>query len=48
MPFSHEQFLDVFAAYNQKLWPFAILLWLLTLGALFHLWRTGQAQLAQQ
>jgi hypothetical protein len=41
MPFSHEQFLDVFAAYNQQLWPFAILLWLLTLGALFHLWRAG-------
>ena len=41
LPFTHDQFLDVFAAYNGVLWPFAALLWLLTLGAVFHLWRAG-------
>jgi hypothetical protein len=32
MPFSADAFLDVFAAYNQALWPFAATLWLLTAG----------------
>ena len=30
VPFTASEFLDVFAAYNQALWPFAALLWLLT------------------
>ena len=41
LPFTHEQFLDVFAAYNQRVWPFAAALWLLTLGTLIHLSRVG-------
>ncbi len=34
LPFTHDQFLDVFAAFNARLWPVAALLWLLTLAAL--------------
>lgn len=37
MPFTADQFLDVFAAYNAALWPFAVTLWIvtvLTCGAL--------------
>lgn len=30
MPFTPDEFLDVFAAYNEALWPFAAALWLLT------------------
>ena len=30
MPFTANDFLDVFAAYNQAVWPFAAILWLLT------------------
>lgn len=41
LPFTHDQFLDVFAAYNRLLWPAAVLLWLLTVGSLVHLWRVG-------
>lgn len=33
LPFSHAEFLDVFAAYNVALWPLAIALWLLSLSA---------------
>lgn len=29
LPFTREAFLDVFAAYNQALWPMAVLAWLL-------------------
>ncbi|HXJ70365.1 MAG TPA: DUF6064 family protein [Verrucomicrobiae bacterium] len=43
LPFSHEQFLDVFAAYNRLLWPVAVLLWLATLMALVSWWRRGAA-----
>jgi len=43
LPFSHEQFLDVFAAYNRLLWPVAVLLWLATLLALVSWWRRGAA-----
>jgi hypothetical protein len=39
LPFTHDQFLDVFAAYNRALWPGAALLWLLTLAALVLLAR---------
>ena len=34
LPFTHEQFLDAFAAYSTALWPAALLLWLATAGAL--------------
>jgi hypothetical protein len=37
LPFTHDQFLDVFAAYNAALWPFAALLWLVTVAALVGL-----------
>ena len=30
MPFNANEFFDVFAAYNQALWPFAAVLWLIT------------------
>src|SRR5688572_4529760 len=31
MPFTANAFLDVFAAYNQAVWPFAAVLWLVTI-----------------
>ena len=34
LPFTHDQFLDVFAAYNSALWPATAILWLLTAGAI--------------
>lgn len=34
LPFTAEQFLDVFASYNTHLWPLAALLWMLSAGAL--------------
>ena len=37
LPFTVEQFLDVFATYNELLWPAALLLWIATLGALLLL-----------
>jgi hypothetical protein len=33
LPFSHEQFFEVFAAYNRAWWPVAALLWVLSLSA---------------
>jgi Family of unknown function (DUF6064) len=30
LPFSHDAFLDVFAAYNTRLWPVVFLLWTVT------------------
>lgn len=33
LPFSHEQFLDVFAAYNRALWPAAAALWVISVAA---------------
>ena len=41
LPFTHDQFLDVFAAYNRALWPAAILMWLLTAAAIVALYRRG-------
>lgn len=32
LPFSHDAFLDVFAAYNAQLWPAVVLLWVATAG----------------
>jgi hypothetical protein len=37
LPFTHEQFLDVFGAYNGALWPLAAILWVLTAAALWLL-----------
>jgi hypothetical protein len=34
LPFTHDQFLDVFSAYNEAVWPVALLLWLLTVAML--------------
>jgi hypothetical protein len=42
LPFTHAEFLDVFAAYNAALWPFAAVLWLLTAWALVAWTRRGQ------
>lgn len=39
LPFTHDQFLDLFGEYNRALWPAAVLLWLATLGALVMLYR---------
>jgi Family of unknown function (DUF6064) len=39
LPFTHDQFLDVFAAYNSALGPAVVLLWLVTLAALLMLLR---------
>ena len=39
LPFTRAQFFDVFAAYNTSLWPFAMALWLLTVGAVVILGR---------
>ena len=35
LPFTVEQFLDVFAEYNQSVWPFQIVLYLFALTAVF-------------
>lgn len=35
LPFTVEQFFDVFAAYNESLWPFVVALWLTTTLAVF-------------
>src|SRR3990172_2072818 len=39
LPFTRDQFLDVFGAYNRALWPAAILIWLLTAAAIATLYR---------
>lgn len=39
LPFTHDQFLDVFADYNRALWPVLVLLWVLTVWALWRLYR---------
>jgi len=41
LPFSHDQFLNVFAEYNHRFWPVAGILWILTLVTLLRLWRVG-------
>jgi hypothetical protein len=42
LPFTHDQFLDVMGAYNAALWPFAGVLWLVTLVATVQ-WFRGRA-----
>ncbi len=39
LPFSRDQFLDVFAAYNTALWPVAVALWVATLAGVVQLVR---------
>jgi len=39
LPFTRSEFLDAFAAYNRALWPAALILWLLTVGALWRVYR---------
>jgi uncharacterized protein DUF6064 len=39
LPFTPDQFFAVFAAYNQTLWPFALVWWLGSLGLLAASWR---------
>jgi hypothetical protein len=43
VPFTHEQFLDVFGAYNRALWPAVALLWLATLVVMVAHHRRGAA-----
>ena len=42
LPFTRTEFFDVFAAYNESFWPFAIALWLLTIGAVVALIRDSR------
>jgi hypothetical protein len=44
LPFSRDQFLGVFADYNESLWPIAVVLWLLTAAALVSLGRDTGAE----
>jgi hypothetical protein len=39
LPFTHEQFLAAFAAYNTAWWPAALVLWLLSIVAIWRLYR---------
>jgi hypothetical protein len=39
LPFTRHQFLEVFAAYNESLWPFVIVLWIATFVSVFGLMR---------
>ncbi len=39
LPFTHDQFLDLFGDYNRALWPAVGLLWLATLFGLVQLYR---------
>jgi hypothetical protein len=43
VPFTQQQFLDVFGAYNSTAWPVVIALWLVTLAFGVRLVR-GQAR----
>ncbi len=43
MPFTHEQFLDVFARYNSALWPAVVAIWLASAALVVRLLRTGRA-----
>jgi hypothetical protein len=40
LPFTHEEFLDVFGKYNSTLWPAVVALWLLTVAGVIALART--------
>ena len=43
LPFTHDQFLDVFGAYNRALWLAAVLTWTLTAAAIVALYRRGSS-----
>jgi hypothetical protein len=43
LPFTHDQFLDVFGAYNRALWLAAVLTWALTAAAIVALYRRGSS-----
>jgi hypothetical protein len=44
MPFTHDQFLDVFAEYNRALWPAVAFLWILTVWSIVRWLRGGPEQ----
>lgn len=44
LPFTHDQFLDLFAAYNRTLWPAAALLWLATVAGVAWWLRSATGQ----
>lgn len=46
LPFTRDAFLDVFAAYNERLWPVAVGLWLLTVYAFVGLIRASHRRTA--
>ena len=39
LPFSHDEFLDVFGAYNVQWWPSALVLWVATAVCAWRWWR---------
>lgn len=41
MPFTHQQFLDVFGAYNAAMWPAAVILWLASVTVMVAFYRRG-------
>ena len=44
LPFTRDEFFGVFAVYNQRLWPFAVALWMLTAYSVVLLIRTRSAR----
>jgi hypothetical protein len=44
LPFSRDQFFNVFGSYNEALWPFVIALWLASLAALVYFVRGRQGR----
>jgi hypothetical protein len=44
LPFTRDQFFEVFGRYNGSLWPFAVALWLATFAALVYLLRGQRRQ----
>jgi hypothetical protein len=43
VPFTHEQFLDVFGRYNEAWWPVALALWIVSAGSVLYLLRSGRS-----
>ena len=43
LPFTPDQFFDVFAEYNEALWPVVVAFWLTTVGWLVTTWRNPAA-----
>lgn len=43
LPFTHDQFLDVFAAFNTALWPVEAALWLASVGVILTFYRRGES-----